>query len=316
MILVTGGTGTIGRKLRGCLAGKETRFRLLALPGDTGAAELAGDACEVRYGDISDRAALMGICRGVDTVFHLAAVILSPGDPGRFDRVNVQGTANLVAEAEDSGVRHFIQVSSASVCYRRQNPYSASKAKAEEIVRGSRIPHWTILRPTLAYEEGGSREFTHFANYLKRFPVIPFIGTGKARKAPVRVDDLVQAMAGAVGNAAAYGQTYGLSGSEVISIRRMAEALLAHMGKKKVIVPVPVVICRLLALAARGLSLVTGKEPLLTWQTISGIIQNADLDNRQARQDLGFDPRGFTQGLGELASLKNCLAEEEACLKD
>jgi len=307
MILVTGGTGTIGRKLMACLAEKERRFRLLTLPGDTAAEELAGDTCEIRYGDISDQESLKGICQGVDTVFHLAAIILSPREPEQFNRINVQGTANLVAEAEHAGVQHFIHVSSASVCYGKQNPYSVSKTRAEEMVRASRIPHWTVLRPTLAYEEGGSREFTHFVDYLKKYPVIPFIGTGRATKAPVYVDDLVQGMAGAAGNAKAFGKTYGLSGGETLAIRQMAEMLLVHMGRKKTIIPIPVFICRALALISRGMSVLTGTEPLLTWQTISGIIQDADLNNAEAQTDLGFTPRGFSEGIKELKSLQGCL---------
>jgi nucleoside-diphosphate-sugar epimerase len=88
----------------------------------------------------------------------------------------------------------------------------------------------------------------------------------------------------------------------------MAEMLLAHMGKRKPIIPLPVLMCRILALVSRGVSVLTGLGPLLTWQTISGIIQNADLDNTEARKDLGFKPRGFSEGIKELKSLQGCLS--------
>jgi len=62
-----------------------------------------------------------------------------------------------------------------------------------------------------------------------------------------------------------------------------------------------------LAAAAGCMAGLTGKEPLLTWQTISGIIQDADLDISDAEKDLGFAPRPFEKGIKELYMIKDCL---------
>ena len=78
-------------------------------------------------------------------------------------------------------------------------------------------PAWTIVRPTLVYDHGGGQELLMYLAYLKRFPVVPFIGKGDAKKRPVWAEDVVDGLARIAGNPEAYGKTYSLSGGESIS---------------------------------------------------------------------------------------------------
>ena len=52
-------------------------------------------------------------------------------------------------------------------------------------------------------------------------------------------------------------------------------------------------ICRLIAFFAERFQ----KKPILTWNAIAGIMQDANLDNSEARADLGYDPISFREGL-------------------
>src|SRR5262249_16479842 len=158
MILVTGGAGVIGSRLVHGLVRAGHRVRVLTLPGDRYVSRLAGLECEIAYGSVTDAASLRGVCEGVETVFHLAAVLLHD-DPQIFQRVNAEGTRTLVRASIDAGVGHFILCSSISVTYPWTTPYSASKREAERIVREQREMRWTIVRPTLAYNEHGGEEY-------------------------------------------------------------------------------------------------------------------------------------------------------------
>src|SRR5579862_1447019 len=129
--LVTGAAGVMGVRLARGLVEAGWHVRALVLPGDPLRARLDGLGCEIREGDVGDAASLRGVADGVDTVYHLAAVIISH-DPSVFARVNRNGTAHVVAEAARARVRHFIYVSSASVTYPRRTPYAQSKLDAEE----------------------------------------------------------------------------------------------------------------------------------------------------------------------------------------
>jgi len=73
----------------------------------------------------------------------------------------------------------------------------------------------------------------------------------------------------------------------------MAQLMLKHIGTTKPLFPVPLPLCKMAAYFMEK----TMKNPPLTRYAISRIEQDADLDNSLARQDLGYDPIGFREGL-------------------
>jgi len=224
MILVTGGSGVMGSRLVQGLVESGWKVRALTLPNDPLVSRLSGINCEIFYGDITDASTLKDAFDGIETVYHLAAIIISH-DPSVFQKINVQGTKNMVEGASASGVKHFIYVSSASVVYPKTTPYSESKQECERIVKEQKSMYYTIVRPTLAYEKDGGQEFMMFLDYLKKYPVVPFIGRGWALKNPVHVDDLLKGFLAIVGNERCYGKTYNFSGGEEISIWDFAKPL-------------------------------------------------------------------------------------------
>jgi nucleoside-diphosphate-sugar epimerase len=285
---VTGAAGGMGSRLVRALVGRRHTVRGLVLPGDPLRSRLDGTSCEIVEGDLADEEALARACVGVDTVFHLAAVILSP-DPTVFDRVNRDGTARLVRAAR--GVRHFVYVSSASVVYPRRTRYAESKLAAERIVQASGLGY-TIVRPTLVYDEHGGEEFRRFLDYLRRFPVVPFVGSGTARKRPVLSDDVVDGLARIAGNDRALGRSYNLSGGEVVTIEQLARLMLEAHGLRRAFLHLPLPLCR----AVAGFLGAVMRDPPLNQYTIAGLINDADLDPAEAMRDLGYRPLGVREG--------------------
>lgn len=290
-VLVTGAGGVLGERLVRGLLGRGYRVRGLVLPSDPARARLEALGAEVVEGDVSRAETLHGLATGVDTVFHLAAVILSP-DPSVFPRVNRDGTAHLLHEARAADVSHFIYVSSASVTYPKLTPYAQSKLEAEELVRRESTFAWTIVRPTLVYDERGGQEFVLFREYLERWPWVFLIGDGTARKRPVLSDDLVAGLLSLPDSEVSHGKTYNFSGGESIRIRELAELILLHRGKRRRFVNVPVPLCRALASLLGAVQ----RRPLLTPSTIAGIVHDADLDPAEATRELGYRPLGVRAG--------------------
>jgi nucleoside-diphosphate-sugar epimerase len=291
MILVTGGLGVMGARLVQGLAARGFPVRVLD-SDDRFRSRLDGIAADIRIGDITRPDTLAGCFDGVDTVYHLAAVVISR-DPARYERINVGGTRNVLAAATAAGVRHFILVSSASVTYAHPTPYGLSKREAERLTREQAAMRWTIVRPTLAYNEHGGEEFNMFLAYLRRFPVVPFIGSGKALKRPVHCDDLMEGFLAIAGNGKSHGKTYAFSGGEAVTVRDMARLMLRHVGGGKPFLHLPISVCLAIAFVAERFQ----KNPLLTWTAIAGVIQDANLDHTEARRDLGFRPLTFREGL-------------------
>jgi nucleoside-diphosphate-sugar epimerase len=292
MILVSGGSGVMGSRLVRGLVNSGWRVRAMTLPNDPLVSRLDGVSCEVFYGDISDAASLKGAFDGIDTVYHLAAIIIAD-NPALFETINVTGTRNMVEGAIAAGVKHFILVSSASVVYPKTTSYSISKRECERIVKEQSSVNYTIVRPTLAYEENGGQEFMMFMDYLKKYPIVPFIGRGRSRKSPVHVDDLMRGFLALAGNEKSFGKTYNFSGGEEISIWELAQLMLKHQGLQKRFVPIPVSACKVFSTIMEK----TMKRPPLTWNAIAGAIQDGNLDHSSATEDLGYNPIGVREGL-------------------
>ena len=133
MILVTGGLGVMGSTLVKGLVDRGFKVRVLD-NSDRFRSRLDGYDVEIRIGDITKPETLTGCFDGVETVYHLAAVLIVY-DPSLFQKINVGGTRNIIDASIKAGVKHFILVSSASVTYAHTTPYSLSKRETERMIK-------------------------------------------------------------------------------------------------------------------------------------------------------------------------------------
>jgi nucleoside-diphosphate-sugar epimerase len=107
--LVTGATGFVGSYLVRALLHRGDSVRILARTADRGAA-LQSAGAEVCLGDLAEPKSIVGIAEGMDTVFHLARSPTS-ASVDVFSRIDVQGTEQLLIEAERARVRRFVYAS-------------------------------------------------------------------------------------------------------------------------------------------------------------------------------------------------------------
>jgi NADH dehydrogenase len=292
MILVTGGTGVLGSVLVSRLSQAGHKVRVLCLNDDPGLPRINNCGAEIIYGDISDPSVTNGICKDIDTVYHLAAVIVTNNE-SLYLSVNINGTQNIVNAALAGGVRHFIHISSASVTYPRPTPYSLSKIRSEEIVCNSGLG-FTIIRPTLVYDSLGGQEFNMFLSYLDKFPVIPFIGSGNAIKRPVFSGDIIQGLVNLYKQDITIGKTYNFSGPDRISMidfSRLCLCLMGIGGRK--VIHLPVFVCKAMSWALNRVM----QNPPLRWPVIAGVTQDADLDPAEAIKDIGYSPERLYEKL-------------------
>ena len=281
--LVTGGAGVVGRALCRELLDRGVEVRVLTLPGDALAQSLPPEV-EVFYGDVTDAGSVGPALEGVDTVFHLDAILLSTV-PGAFEKINAGGTRNVVACCKAAGVRRLLYVSSISVTYPVLTPYGQSKLAGETAVKGSGLD-WTVVRPTLVIGDGGGVEFNMFARYVTRFPVYFMPGGGQSKKRPVRSVDLVKGIAAAGLADAAVGKTYALAGPEVLTMAEMARRVLTSRGCHHLMLPLPWWVSRRLAVLKNW----AGGNRVSAEQALAGFLYDAVPDIAEAVRDLGYAP--------------------------
>jgi nucleoside-diphosphate-sugar epimerase len=240
VVLVTGGSGALGRQLLGELSarGIHTRGLVHRRPVD--------GAGETVTGDISDPASLSPAVAGVESVVHLAALTHARRQDA-YTAINRDGTRNLVAACAAEGVRRLVHVSTRAISP-HGGAYSRSKHAAEEVVRAGPVP-WVILRLPEVYGTGGREGADRIVTAARAGARIPVVGAGDDEVCPMFVDDAIDAMASAVAASAVAGQSFTLAG-ECMTMRDFAERCVRHYDTGGRVVGMPVALVR--ALAALG----------------------------------------------------------------
>ncbi|MGB9376563.1 MAG: SDR family oxidoreductase [Mycobacteriales bacterium] len=148
MILVAGGTGSLGREVVGLLLARGEQVRVLTrqTPASAG---FAGDV-EVAQGDVRDAGSLTSATAGIDLVIS-AVQGFAGRDASSPSAVDATGNANLVRAAQASGVKHFVLISMYGAAMSAWMDLARAKYAAEQAVRASAMA-WTIIRPTAFME--------------------------------------------------------------------------------------------------------------------------------------------------------------------
>jgi uncharacterized protein YbjT (DUF2867 family) len=220
-ILVTGGTGTLGRHVVPLLRDKGASLRVLSRSRNTS----DGDVHYVS-GDLTSGGGVDAAMAGVDTVVHLAGT--SKGDEVK--------ARTLVAEAKRAGVTHIVYISVVgadrtpvvSRVDRAMFGYIEAKREAEKIIAESGIP-WTTLRATQFHDL-----MLTTAQQLAKLPVVP-VPSG-TRVQPVDAAEVAEQLV-----ELALGEPRGLvpdlAGPHIYVMADVIRSYFRAVGKRRPIMP-------------------------------------------------------------------------------
>ena len=240
-VLVTGGTGFIGRYL--CAELDERGHEVTALARDPGDADLPEGIATVA-GDVTAYDSIVDAFEGVDAVVNLVSLspLFKPPKGTSHEEVHLGGTKNVVRAMAEHGVSRLLQMSGVSADPYGSTAFIRAKGRAEEVVRESDLD-WTIVRPTVVFGEGG--EFLDFTRKLTTPYVTALPGGGKTRFQPIWVGDIVPILADCVGGEEHAGETYEIGGPEVLTLADIAKELQRAEGKSLTVLPVPMELARI-----------------------------------------------------------------------
>jgi uncharacterized protein YbjT (DUF2867 family) len=222
-ILVTGGTGHLGRAVVRDLQRESNQLRILARQ------PRKDPSVEWVTGDLATGEGVREAVANVDVIIHCATN--SPAaQRGRFTLgdflrspadVDVNGTSVLLEAAEQVGVGHFIHVSIVGLEHLKRMPYSRRKLEAEQIVKRSTVP-WSIVRATGFYWL-----LEHMFNDMlgQRILALP----AHARMAPVDADEFAQFIVECVADRRR-GDREDFAGPQTLSMIELMEQYLAARG--------------------------------------------------------------------------------------
>ncbi|MDO8486064.1 MAG: complex I NDUFA9 subunit family protein [Candidatus Limnocylindrales bacterium] len=300
-ILVTGASGFVGGHVVPALLGAGHRVVAL-VRGESAGKTLLGRLptadranVELRTGDVTRPATLGPVLAGVDAVVHLVAIPRDFNGGAEMRLVNTEGTRAVVDAMHGAGVRRLIHMGALGVVDDPSLHYASSKAKAEALVAESGL-EWTILKPSLQFGPGDGF-FNLIARLVRLSPgVVPVPGDGSSRFQPIHAGDVARVVVASLADPTTVGETFELGGPRYWTYREITREVLTALGKRRAILPMPVVLIRLVAGSAE---LVHLPFPVATDQLRQLRLDNiGPLDLVTSR--FGFEPRSMEGALGYL----------------
>jgi dihydroflavonol-4-reductase len=265
--------------------------------------ELAGVPCDFRYGDITDQQATIGAAQGCDSVFHLAGLVsYKRKELSLMQKVNVEGTANILEAVQRNKVRRLVHFSSvvavgagfsADQVLDENSKYNVealgmgyfnTKHDAEILVKRActegRVDA-VILNPSTVYGAGDARKGSRKMQILAAQGKLPFYPPGGVNV--VAVEDLVQG-ALAAWQKGRTGERYILCG-ENLRIKEVFEIICKCAESQPPTIPLPTVVLKTLGsfgdLIGRGFSMDNAYTASLFHY----------FSCKKAHDELGFSPR-------------------------
>lgn len=234
MILVTGGTGFIGKALVRHLSEAGFPVRLLIRPSKQSPDLPKGVPVEVAVSKLTDARSVRSAMMDVNIVYHLAGVEWHGAHSSLMD-IDIQGTQTLSRMAAEAGIERFFYLSHLGADRASAYPVLKAKAIAEENIRRSGVSH-TIIRSALVY--GLNDHFTSgLARILNALPYFFFVPEeGNTLLQPIWVEDLVTCMVWALDDELTINQTYSVGGPEYLTFNHIVQSVLEQINLRRKLV--------------------------------------------------------------------------------
>jgi len=276
------------------------------------AAKLLPSGIELVPGDVTDPPSVEAAVAGCELVFNAMGLPEQwMRDEAIFDRVNAQGTENVIRAARAAGVRRAVHTSTIDVFhaerggrmdesqladYPKGTAYERSKQRAEELALAARgevelviVNPAGVYGPTPASSTGFDENL--FAPLIRRrLPALPPGGCGVSFDAGVAAGQLLAADRGQDG------ERYILCDRHA-SLRELAEAVVEAAGRGRVPVTLPVWLAKGLAATGDAVGRTTGLRPLLPRGQLHFFLWDAWPDSTKAQEELGWEPTPLEEGV-------------------
>lgn len=313
--LLTGATGFVGAAVLRRLIAAGRDVRALVRP-NSDRRNLSGIDCEIAVGDLAEPESIRRAVHGCDTVFHAAADYrLWVPDPERMNRVNVQGTVELIRAAAEAGVSRVVYTSSVATLRLRNDglladetsaadlsdmigAYKQSKFLAEHevkrLIAEDRYPV-VIVKPSAPFGPGDIKPTPTGRMVIEaasgRMPA--YVETGLN---VVHVDDVAD------GHWLAFekgvpGESY-ILGGENLTLRRILEIIAQLTGRPPPRIRLPHWCITPVAHVVEGFARITRRgEPMITVDSARMARNHMYFSSEKAKRELGYRSRPAAEAL-------------------
>jgi uncharacterized protein YbjT (DUF2867 family) len=250
LVTVFGGSGFLGRHVVRALANRGYRIRVaVRRPELCGHLRPMGRVGQINAVQANLRypESVAAAVRDADIVVNLVGILFERGRQ-RFDMVMSSG-AEAVARAASAVGAPLIHISAIGADPDAASHYARAKGEGEQLALAAQAVT-TIIRPSIVF---GPEDdfFNRFAALARMAPALPLPGGGHTRLQPVFAGDIAEAIARltdmAVDGEPKAGAIYELGGPDLRTFKELMEFVLATIGRRRLLVPVPFALLKLQA---------------------------------------------------------------------
>jgi uncharacterized protein YbjT (DUF2867 family) len=237
-------------------------------------------------GSMDDRASLDRALAGRDVLACLASLGFGHA-PG------------VVAAAEAAGIERAIFISTTAIFTSLNASSKAARVAAESAIAASRL-RYTILRPTMISGAARDRNMVRLIRFLRRWPVMPVVGSGKHLVQPIYVDDVARAVVDALQSDRTVRRAYNIAGAEPLTFNEVVDTIARLLARRRFALHIPMAPVVAILRAAERMGI---RGPIRAEQILR-LNEDKAFSSEEARRDFGFVSRSFAEGMAnEIASL-------------
>jgi len=307
-VLITGASGLLGHHLISALHERGDSVQALVLPTED-ASRLEARNVAIFRGDIREPETLRAPMRGVDLVFHLAAMMGLWRPMADYRAVNVTGTENVCRAAMAAGVRRLIHISSWTVYGMNvgvpavedfafnpfPEPYAVTKALGDQLVQRliatAGLPA-VIIRPGTFFGPGDRLHFARMTDRVREGKGL-IVGNGRNPLPFLYVTDVVQGLMLAADKPNAVGQAYNIAHDQPMTQEGFLRAIAEELGYAPPTLHAPYHAMYTAAAAIEHAAILSGakQQPVVTRLGVKLFGTDNRHSIEKARRDLGYTPQ-------------------------
>ncbi len=288
MILVIGATSFIGPAVveKLLFAGNDIRCLIRTDSDTSGLEEVSkktGRPLGFATGNLNSSDSILYSFKGIDTVVYLV------------DLKRTTFVKNLLNALLKTTIRRAIFISSTTVLVPLKNIQKDLKAESEQMIESSGLDY-TILRPTMIYGNEKDRNYSKMIGFIRKRGFFVIFGNGEHLIQPIYITDVAEAVVSCMGNKKTVKKTYEICGEKSIKYRDMLEIVKLKMEKQFKIIRLPVKASKFAISIYNKIFPASALRP--------DMIERMEIDKAysydEAKNDFGFSPIGFEEGIGNL----------------
>lgn len=278
-VLVTGASGFVGRRL--CPALEADGHLVRAMTRRPATYEGAGEPVGA---DVGDEASLAVAAAGCDAAYYLVHSL----DDADFVRRDAEAAWRFAHVAAEAGIKRIVYLGGLGDDDDALSAHLQSRREVEGLLGAAGVPVTTLRAGIIVGHGGISWELTR--QLVERLPVMVTPRWVNTRTQPIGIDDVVRYLVAVLDHPDAVGRTFEIGGPDVLHYAEMMKRVAAIEGRRRAIVPVPLLTPKL---SSRWLSLVTDVDTQTGRSLVDSMSNEVVVHDDSIRALVGFEPADY-----------------------